>query len=61
MLTNNNTTIDLINILSYIIGVQNLELNDKQIKELQDHLNRQDKQYEKIIKLLKEVNNGRRK
>lgn len=48
----NNIAIDLINILSYIIGVQNLELNDKQIQELQNHLNNQDKQYEKIIELL---------
>lgn len=48
----NNYAIDLINVLSFIIGVQNLSLNDKQINELQEHLNKQDEQYEKIIKLL---------
>lgn len=50
----NNYLLNLINILSFIIGVQNLELNDKQINDLQEHLNKQDKQYEEIIKLLKE-------
>ena len=49
---NNNDVINLINILSYIIGVQNLVLNDEQIKKLEEHLNKQDEQYEKIIKLL---------
>lgn len=53
---NNDTyLIDLINILSFIIGVQNLSLNDKQINELQEHLNMQDRQYEEIIKLLKDI------
>lgn len=52
MKNENNYVIDLINILSFIIGVQNLSLNDKQINELQEHLNKQDLQYEKIIKLL---------
>ena len=45
---------DLINILSFLIGVQNLNLNDKQIEKLENHLNNQDKQYEEIIRLLKE-------
>lgn len=54
MQNNNNYALDLINILSFIIGVQNLSLNDKQISELQEHLNRQDEQYEKIISLLEE-------
>lgn len=57
--SNNNYLLNLINILSFIIGVQNLELNDKQINELQEHLNKQDKQYEEIIRLL-EANNDRR-
>lgn len=57
---NNNYVIDLVNILSYLIGVQNLELNDKQIKELQEHLNKQDEQYEKIIELLEGGNYGRK-
>lgn len=51
-----NAVLDLINILSFLIGVQNLELNDKQIQDLQEHLNKQDKQYEEIIELLKEFN-----
>lgn len=54
MKNESNYAIDLINILSFIIGVKNLSLNDKQINELQEHLNKQDKQYEKIIKLLEE-------
>lgn len=52
---NKNYLLDLINILSFIIGVQNLELNDKQILELQEHLNKQDEQYEKIIQLLEDM------
>lgn len=52
MKQNNDYLFNLINILSFLIGVQNLELNDKQIQELQEHLNKQDKQYEKIIELL---------
>ena len=42
------------NILSFIIGVQNLSLNDKQIEKLENHLKKQDEQYEEIIKLLNE-------
>lgn len=55
MKTNEQVVIDLINILSFIIGVQNLSLNDKQISELQEHLYKQDKQYEEIIDLLKQI------
>ncbi len=51
---NNDYLLDLINILSFIIGVENLNLNDKQIEKLENHLNKQDEQYEKIIELLKE-------
>lgn len=51
---NNEYLFNLINILSFIIGVENLNLNDKQIEKLESHLNKQDKQYEEIIKLLKE-------
>ena len=51
---NNEYLFNLINILSFIIGVENLNLNDKQIEKLENHLNKQDKQYEEIIKLLKE-------
>lgn len=51
---NNEYLFDLINILSFIIGVENLNLNDKQIEKLESHLSKQDKQYEEIIQLLKE-------
>ena len=47
-----NLAIDLINVLSFLVGIENISLNDKQIKDLQEHLNKQDKQYEKIIELL---------
>ena len=59
---NNEYLFDLINILSFIIGIENLNLNDKQIEKLENHLNKQDKQYEEIIKLLKEggILDGRR-
>lgn len=46
--------INLINVLSFIIGVQNLNMNNKQVDVLEEHLNKQDKQYEKIIELLEE-------
>ena len=59
---NNEYLLNLINILSFIIGVENLNLNDKQIEKLESHLSKQDKQYEEIIRLLKEggILNGRR-
>ena len=59
---NNEYLFDLINILSFIIGVENLKLNDKQIEKLESHLSKQDKQYEEIIQLLKEggILDGRR-
>ena len=64
MNTENNSEylFNLINILSFIIGVENLNLNDKQIEKLERHLSKQDKQYEEIIKLLKEggILDGRR-
>ena len=50
---NNEYLFNLINILSFIIGIENLKLNDKQIEKLENHLNNQDKQYEEIIRLLK--------
>lgn len=49
---NETYVIDLINILSFLIGVQNLEMNDEQIKQLEEHLNKQDEQYKRIIELL---------
>jgi hypothetical protein len=59
---NNEYLFNLINILSFIIGVENLKLNDKQIEKLESHLSKQDKQYEEIVKLLKEggILDGRR-
>ena len=59
---NNEYLFDLINILSFIIGIENLNLNDKQIEKLESHLSKQDKQYEEIVKLLKEggILDGRR-
>lgn len=53
--------LDLINVLSYIIGVENLKKNDEQINALEKHLKEQDKQYEQIIAMLKELEYGRRK
>lgn len=47
-----NYLIDLINILSFVIGIQNLDMNNQQIEDLQEHLNKQDEQYKKIIELL---------
>ena len=46
--------IDLINILSFLIGVENLSLNDKQVDQIEEHLKHQDEQYDKIIKLLEQ-------
>ena len=62
MNTNNEYLFNLINILSFIIGIENLNLNDKQIEKLESHLSKQDKQYEEIVKLLKEggILDGRR-
>ena len=59
---NNEYLFNLINILSFIIGVENLNLNDKQIEKLESHLSKQDKQYEEIVKLLKDggILDGRR-
>ena len=59
---NNEYLFNLINILSFIIGIENLNLNDKQIEKLESHLSKQEKQYEEIIKLLKEggILDGRR-
>ena len=59
---NNEYLFNLINILSFIVGIENLNLNDKQIEKLESHLSKQDKQYEEIIQLLKEggILDGRR-
>ena len=61
MKTDNEYLFNLINILSFIIGIENLNLNDKQIEKLESHLSQQDKQNEEILSLLKERSelNGR--
>lgn len=53
--------IDLINILSFIIGVQNLSLNDKQVQQIENHLQKQDEQYERIIQLLEQKTSNERR
>lgn len=51
--------LDLITILSFSIGLENLQENRQQsesqeqiIKAIEEHLKKQDEQYEKIIELL---------
>lgn len=51
--------LDIISILSFMIGLENLQENRQQsesqeqiIKAIEEHLKKQDEQYEKIIKLL---------
>lgn len=56
MNTDNEYLFNLINILSFAIGIQNLDLNDKQIKQIEEHLAKQDEQYKKIIELLENKN-----
>ena len=52
--------INAINVLSFMIGIENLNKNDEQVKQLQNHLLEQDKQYKEIIKILKEMQDGRK-
>lgn len=47
--------LDYISILSFAIGVENLRKNDEQINALEEHLSKQDAQYDRIIKLLKGI------
>lgn len=56
MNNDNEYLFNLINILSFAIGIQNLDLNDKQIKQIEEHLAKQDEQYKKIIELLENIN-----
>lgn len=51
--------LDIISMLSFIIGLENLQENRQQsegqeqiIKSIEEHLKKQDEQYEKIIELL---------
>ena len=72
-LDNNFKFLDILTILSFIIGIQNLELNKQQVNSLDAHLKEQDsilineqngmlktiiEQNKEIIKLLKEINNA---
>ena len=58
---NNFDFLDILTILSFVVGYENLEINIKQSKQLDEHLNRQDKellariieQNKQIIELLK--------
>ena len=58
---------NLLDIISIILQLENLELNEKQIKYLDEHLNKQDtrflkkiyEQNETIISLLEELLNRR--
>ena len=62
------TLIDLINVLSLVIGIENLELNKQQINELDTHLTNQDtkllakiiNQNDEIIRLLKEMKDAQK-
>lgn len=60
MLDKENNFINSINIASFIIAIENLQENTKQIIALENHLAKQDEQYKEILKLLKE-DYGRRK
>lgn len=61
----NLSFLDILTILSFIIGLENLELNENQVKHLEKHLSQQDEtllskiisQNEEIINLLKTKNN----
>ena len=58
----NDLVFDLMSLFSFVIGLENLGKNEEQIKALEEHLAKQDKQYERIIELLenhKEVLYGR--
>ena len=58
-----NKLIDAINVLSYLIAVENLHLNEKQVSDLDKHLRQQDsilieqqnKMLEKIIEQNEEI------
>lgn len=64
---NNLSFLDLLTILSFIIGIENLNLNIQQNDSLEQHLSLQDnkllnkiiEQNEEIIRLLKENKDGK--
>lgn len=50
------TILDLLTILSFIIAIQNLNLNEKQVNSLNEHLSKQDSILEeKHIKMLEKI------
>lgn len=60
---NNISFLDLITILSFLVGLQNLELNEEQVNNLEEHLKKQDqvlieeqnKMMVEMLDLLKEI------
>lgn len=75
IMENNNDGIisDLLDIISIYLALKNLELNEKQVNDLNEHLQKQDNNYlqraieqnnlilskqEEIIRLLKDIKNG---
>lgn len=51
----NDLVYDFISVLSFVIGLENLNKNNEQIQALESHLARQDEQYERIIKMLENL------
>lgn len=47
--------INLVNVLSFAIGLQNLDMNDKQVTALENHLSKQDQQYDEILNKLDKI------
>ena len=60
---NNLEFLDILTIVSFIVGVKNLELNEEQVNNLEKHLQSQDhilieeqnKMLEECLNLLKEI------
>ena len=63
----NNNLGNFLDVISIVLQLENLELNEEQIKYLDEHLNKQDTQFlkkiyeqnERIISLLEELLNRR--
>ena len=63
----NNQLGNFLDVISIVLQLENLELNEKQIKYLDEHLNKQDTQFlkkiyeqnERIISLLEKLLNRR--
>lgn len=52
----NLTFLDAITVLSFIIGLQNLELNEQQVSNLENHLSQQDGAFlQKIVEQNEEL------